>query len=1209
MNHAKALSLSLVWGILAELTGLVTRQDLVAAIQAWKSRKGVLLSTILSEGRAFDPAIVHQIEQVVEVGATGHSLEALIKDFGVNLQSHTAGLLKNISDPSWRAELWAAVESELLHTSSRSETNLDHEMISDIRPEQGRPFRLQESAAELYETLDQSGSLGENRHERVGETVDMSAVSPHDLTSDGGPRPFFTEVSQAGLERTQNETLDVAGPMATGDFAPTEAFTPGQPRTAMDETEQGFAPPSDSSYLNHGTAAHLGGASRYRIVKELARGGLGAVFLANDVELNRSVVVKEIQGRHADRDDTRSRFLREAEVTGGLEHPSIVPIYGLNQYDDGRPYYAMKFIEGESMQDAIDNFYAKNKGERDPAERSLAFRQLLKQFISVCEAISYAHSRGVLHRDLKPANVMLGRFGETLVVDWGLAKPLGRCFPYDEQMGSRASKQAGEAELKMRSVGSEDEVAGLTVNLTQPTVEIELSSRRPLMPSASSMASETMMGSKMGTPPYMSPEQARGDVDQLGPASDIYSLGSTLYCLVTGEMPYTGKRAIEILQNVEKGEFTPPRERNPQLDKPLEAIVIKAMALHANERYASAKAMADDIERYLGDEPVSAYPDPWQVRARRWLKRHRTAVAGVGVLLITGVTALSISTVLIERERRLVTANFQLAYDAADTMLSEVADIDLADIPQMEPVRRKLLQTALGKFADLLKQKSMDSSVQLLEGRTQARLGNVLEMMGDYTGAEKVYREALTTLQGFGGAGRVALARAQQGLAVLEQKLNRFKDSEASFRKALALREEILKSAPNDPIAKEAVAETRYQFGVLLSRLTGRSGEDEKLYQEAISDQKAAVASDPTGKGAPAKLARYLNNLAKLEFKTKPEDSEARYREILELVKSLDEPLRNLPAARWQSARAMNNLGSIHLHEKERIADSQSYLDQAKKLLETLVAEFPTISAYRKELVGVLINLSFLQREQERYALAEPLTKKAEKLLSKLAADEPQDPEHPRKLAVVLNELTTILSGHDPKGARAAFEKSKSIQEDLTKRYPEVNEYVMELGRTLSSYATILREQDNPTEAKGLFLAAKVELDNAFAVEPKNTLIVKQLYENQAKLLVCLTNLNEFDEAATLASTLPDILPDDARSYLQAAMGLSRCVLKMAGSSAERADVFGRRAVEILKAGADRGLIRSLPPLMAQELVPLRTRPDFLELLKRVKNQAVPGVG
>ncbi|HEV3120657.1 MAG TPA: serine/threonine-protein kinase, partial [Isosphaeraceae bacterium] len=224
------------------------------------------------------------------------------------------------------------------------------------------------------------------------------------------------------------------------------------------------------------------GGRRFRIVRPHARGGLGEVFLARDVELNREVALKRIRERNADNPVSRARFLLEAEVTGRLEHPGIVPVYGLGHTEDGRPYYAMRFIKGESLQHAIDAFHRPDGAGHNPATRTLVLRQLLGRFLDVCNAIDYAHTRGVLHRDLKPSNILVGPFGETLVVDWGLAKTV-----------DKATIPVPSEESSLRS----PEVSGST---------------------------PTQIGSALGTPQYMSPEQAAGRVDLLGPASDIYSL-------------------------------------------------------------------------------------------------------------------------------------------------------------------------------------------------------------------------------------------------------------------------------------------------------------------------------------------------------------------------------------------------------------------------------------------------------------------------------------------------------------------------------------------------------------------------------------------------------------------------------------------------------------------------------------------------------------
>ena len=228
--------------------------------------------------------------------------------------------------------------------------------------------------------------------------------------------------------------------------------------------------------------------ARSQVLRPHAKGGLGEVFVAEDTELHRQVALKEIREQRADDPASRARFLLEAEVTGGLEHPGIVPVYGLGHYDDGRPYYAMRFIRGDSLKDAVERFH-KAKATLPAGERALRLRQLLGRFVDVCQAIAYAHSRGVLHRDLKPGNVMLGKYGETLVVDWGLAKVL-----------DRADAEATEA---------------------------------PLQPSLSGDLAMTQTGAALGTPAYMSPEQAAGRLDQLGPASDVYSLvhDQATFCL------------------------------------------------------------------------------------------------------------------------------------------------------------------------------------------------------------------------------------------------------------------------------------------------------------------------------------------------------------------------------------------------------------------------------------------------------------------------------------------------------------------------------------------------------------------------------------------------------------------------------------------------------------------------------------------------------
>ena len=537
--------------------------------------------------------------------------------------------------------------------------------------------------------------------------------------------------------------------------------------------------PDATATMSVGTSTSDG--QRFRVLRPHAQGGLGAVFVALDGELNREVALKQILDHHADDPTSRTRFLIEAEITGGLEHPGIVPVYGLGHHGDGRPYYAMRFIRGDSLKEAIAAFHGDKSLEHDPGKKSLALRKLLRRFVDVCNAIDYAHGRGVLHRDLKPGNVIVGKHGETLVVDWGLAKPMGHA-----------------------EVGSQND-------------------ERALTPSSSSGSAETLPGSAIGTPAYMSPEQAAGDLDRLGPHSDVYSLGATLYCLLTGKAPFEGTDLGTVLRDVQKGAFPPPRQVDPSIDKALEAVCLKAMATRPEDRYATARTLADDIERWSADEPTSAWSEPYSVRARRWMRRNRTAVTAASVSLL----ALLFGTAAVLAVQTRANADLKKSNDAlavangeTRTALDQTRKAQAetaAALAQSEESRKQA--EAVGTFLVDAFQKPDPST----EGR-DVKVADILDQA--LAGLDRGFAGSKATQ----GALLDALGRSYHGLGL-------YPKAEEAHRKARAVGEAALGPSHRDSLASAFRQASTIWY-------CGRQAESVAMLEKALERQKAALGFD-----------------------------------------------------------------------------------------------------------------------------------------------------------------------------------------------------------------------------------------------------------------------------------------------------------------------------------------------------------------------------
>jgi tetratricopeptide (TPR) repeat protein len=334
---------------------------------------------------------------------------------------------------------------------------------------------------------------------------------------------------------------------------------------------------------------------RYAIKKFHARGGMGEVWQAEDTDIGRLIALKRLR---VERGDQAERFLAEAQITGQLEHPGIVPVHDLGTDDENQPFYIMSFIGGRTLKDVIADYHAPNANGNEP--REVQRLRLLEAFVKLCQTIAYAHSKGVIHRDLKPDNVMLGPYGETVVLDWGLAKVKGR----PEEL--------------------------------PPPGYVQLT--------YGGSSTATQYGTVIGAPPYMAPEEAEGKATEADERTDVYLLGGTLYEILTGRAPRQGSSKDEMIELARTVPPVPPRKVNPQVPRPLDAICMRALAHRKQDRYAGAGELAEEVQRYLAGEPVIACPESFRQRAWRWGKRHRQVLGwSLTAVLVLGLAVLALS--------------------------------------------------------------------------------------------------------------------------------------------------------------------------------------------------------------------------------------------------------------------------------------------------------------------------------------------------------------------------------------------------------------------------------------------------------------------------------------------------------------------------------------------------------------------------------------
>lgn len=550
--------------------------------------------------------------------------------------------------------------------------------------------------------------------------------------------------------------------------------------------------------LPHETGSHVTveQPGRYSIVDEQGRGGQSRVYRARDEHVGRQVAFKELlEGGGGEDDQERVlRFVREARITGSLEHPSIIPIYEIGRRLDGRLYYTMRLVKGRTLADAIREC-------KRPADRL----ELLGRFEDVCQAVAYAHDRGIIHRDLKPENVMVGAFGETLVLDWGLARSVGA---HEE-----------------RHLG--DLLTGLDAD-----------------------ALKTAHGAIMGTPAYMSPEQARGDPDRINERSDVWGLGAVLYEILTGRPPMQGRSVVEILVALTQVPKIPPaRSVCPEVPPELSAIAERALQPWPEMRYANAGEMAREISSYLAGGRVASYSySAWEI-ARQLVSRHLAPciVALVAIYAILGLGVHKHLEVRSETSRARIEA--AQAQDFATSMVDEFSR-DLVGVAGGVGARAEVVRAALAYLEANLPVETASIAEKHLVATTRIELGLALNDDNRLDEATDTLQRALALIDSLEPATVSDGLRMDQALACLklgDLALARHQVDEAAqqYEKAQGLYQDRASTVPQDTflLGRMAVMQTRF---ARIAVARGRLDEAVKHLRAALQSARSAAAREPS---------------------------------------------------------------------------------------------------------------------------------------------------------------------------------------------------------------------------------------------------------------------------------------------------------------------------------------------------------------------------
>jgi tetratricopeptide (TPR) repeat protein len=775
--------------------------------------------------------------------------------------------------------------------------------------------------------------------------------------------------------------------------------------------------------------------SRYQLQGEIARGGMGVIYRATDTILGREVAVKVLQEKYTPQSGAAVRFFGEARITGQLQHPSIPPVHDLGTLADGRPFLAMKLIKGQTLDELL-------KARPDPsAERG----RFVAAFEQICQALGYAHSHGVIHRDLKPSNVMVGAFGEIQVMDWGLAKVLGEEAP-----------PTGDA---------------LALEQTQPWTGL----------SPTEAGSHTQAGSLVGTPAFIAPEQAIGQVERVNERADVFGLGALLAVILTGEPPYVGETFESVRVQAVRGKLDDCFARldastaEPELvalckkclafepaDRPADAGVV-AQAVDSLRTAADERARRAELERVRveGEQATAA------ARSAERRKRRRLALGALAVLALASVGGL---TAVLAVQRRAnaglaaknaeladgqaqMQARFELAQKAIALFHTGVSEDALLKNPEFKNLRTKLLKEAAGFYADL---------EQLLAGQTDAmsrralaaayfQLGELTDKIGTKPEALALHRKALAARRELAAAAgadvetRLDVARSLRAEGILLY----YTGDPAGALKAWEEQREIataLEATSATDSVRAILARSHNTIGVLLME-TGKPSEALAAFQKALAIQQKLADAKPAVAGYRSDVALSYNNIGTVLLRTgKPEEALGAWRKALAINQKLADA--NPRVADFQSALAgtYNNIGDL-LSQTGKSAEVLRAHQKVLAIRQKLADANPAVAEFQSDVAASHSSLGYVLSQTGKLAEALQEHQKALAIRQKLADANPAVAKIQRTSAQSQNLIGRLLARQQRFAeAFAALDAGLAMRQKLAKANPNNTEYATDLG-------------------------------------------------------------------------------------------------------------------------------------------------------------------